>query len=51
MQVYHSGVLVGKDIDKLTKNKTISESSKLFTPATVRLADGSEKNFPHLSKL
>ena len=48
-QVYHSSELVGNDIDKQTKNTTILRVIKTFYSCnSKRLADGSEKKFPHL---
>ena len=49
-QVYHSGALVGNDVNKLTKNENITKISRVFTPSLVKVSDGSDKEFSSSDK-
>ena len=47
-QVYHSGTLVGNDIDKIygkTHRKNIIKFANVFTPVQIRLQDATERAF------
>ena len=47
-QVYHSGALVGNDMDKIygkTHRKNIIEFANVFTPVQIRLQDATERAF------
>ena len=47
-QIYHSGAMVGNDIDKIyskENQENINKFSNMFTPILVKLLDGSKKYF------
>ena len=43
--VYHSGALIGKDVDKLTKPENINKICNIFRPRSIVLADKTEQIF------
>ena len=43
--VYHSGALVGNDVNKVTKTENISKICDVIKPKTVTLASGIKKIF------
>ena len=44
-QVYHSGALVGNNVNKLTKTENILKISDVFKPSVIELTDNSYKEF------
>ena len=43
--MYHSGALVGNDVNKVTKTENISKICDVFKPKTVTLSSGIKKTF------
>ena len=50
-QVYHSGAVVGNDVNKLTKTANIKNLSNVFKPAIIQLQNGSQKEFSSHEKV
>ena len=50
-QVYHSGAIVGNDVNKLTKTANIKQLSNVFKPAIIQLQNGSQKELSSHEKV
>ena len=49
-QVYHSGAIIGKDVNRLTKQENIKKLRSVFKPRLIKLPDGQIKVHSDTSK-
>ena len=49
-QVYHSGAIIGSNVDKFTKQENIKKLSGVFKPRSIKLLDGKIKVYSDTRK-